>query len=138
MDILTLFGLSLGLGVVFYVMQQGEITALLFNLNAFLLVFGGTFASTMITYPWNILKRVPRAVFFIVTPPKLKKTNQLIEQIVNLQALAYANGIDSLSDEVGKINDKFISTGIRMIIEDQSVESIKENLNNEIIVAYSR
>lgn len=133
MDLLTLSGLILGLGVVYYVMVQGEITALLFNFNAFLLVFGGTFASTMITYPWSILSRVPRALSFMIRPPKTKPVAQVIEQMINLQILVHSSGIDALTDELENINDEFMRTGVRMIIEDQDTESISENLSNELM-----
>ena len=132
MDLLTVFGLLLGLGVVYYVMLQGEITALLFNFDAFLLVFGGTFASTMITYPWDLLKKIPRAVLLTFFPQKQKGFPQLIEQMVSLQTTILSRGIDGLSNEMENIDDKFLKSGIRMLIEDQSPETIKENLNNEI------
>ncbi len=132
MDILTIIGFLLGVGVIYYVMLQGEITALLFNFNAFLLVFGGTFASTMITYPWSLLRRIPISVIFIFRPQKTQTSKELIEQMVNLQFLVHSNGIDALSDELNKIDNKFLATGLRMILEDQDVKSIKENLSNEL------
>jgi chemotaxis protein MotA len=138
MDVLTLFGLIMGFGVVYYVMLQGQITALLFNINAFFLVFGGTLASTLITYPWDVLKHVPRALLFVISPPKQNAPYQLIQQMVDLQTVATGQGIDGLSTETENINDRFLRSGIRMLIEDQDEESIRENLDNEIVATRQR
>jgi chemotaxis protein MotA len=138
MDILTLLGLALGFGVVYYVMLQGQITALLFNVNAFFLVFGGTFASTLITYPWDVLRYVPRALLFIFSPPKQRSASRSIQQMVSLQTLAVGQGIDGLSNEIEKIDDRFLKSGIRMLIEDQDEGSIRENLDNELIATRQR
>jgi len=117
MDILTLTGLILGMGVVYYVMLHGKITALLFNFDAFLLVFGGTFASTMVTYHWDVMRRVPRALLFIFFPPKRKSISQVIEQLIKFQTLALSQGIDALAEEMGRIDDEFLKSGIKMLIE---------------------
>jgi len=132
MDILTILGLVMGLGVVYYVMVQGEITALLFNINAFLLVFGGTLASTMITYPWSVLKRLPRAMFFVLRPPKSKDISEVINKLVNIQTVSQSRGVDAISDELSTVDDSFMITGLRMLMEDQPPEVIRENLDNEL------
>lgn len=138
MDVLTFLGLAMGLGVVYYVMLQGQITALLINLNAFLLVFGGTFASTLITYPWNVIKRVPKAMMFVFKPPKQRSISDLIDRLVQMQTNVFSNGIDSLSNEIERIDDKFIRSGIRMLLEDQDAGTIEDNMNNELIATRQR
>lgn len=138
MDFLTLIGLVLGFGVVWYVMAQGEITALLFNVNAFVLVFGGTIASTLITYPWQVMNLVPRAVLFVLFPPKRPPITQVIENMVNLQTIALAQGIDGLSGETENMEDDFLKTGIRMLMEDQDADSINENMYNELMAIRQR
>ena len=138
MDILTLTGLILGMGVVYYVMLHGKITALLFNFDAFLLVFGGTFASTMVTYHWDVMRRVPRALLFIFFPPKRKSISQVIEQLIKFQTLALSQGIDALAEEMGRIDDEFLKSGIKMLIEGQGKETIRENMSNELIAIRQR
>lgn len=138
MDILTISGLILGVGAVYYVMLQGEITALLLNINAFILVFGGTLASTMITYPLEVMRKVPRVMLFVFKPQKRKETSEVITQIVDLQSIVFARGIDALSIESENIDDDFLRTGIRMLIEDQNVENIRENMSNELMATRQR
>lgn len=138
MDLLTLIGLALGLGVVYYVMLQGKITALLLNFNAFLLVFGGTFASTLISNPWKIIRRIPRAFLFMFFPPKQKPLLSLINQIIDLQNRALSGGIDILSEDLEKIDDKFLVSGIKMLLEGHPGEVIRENLEDEIIATRRR
>ena len=66
MDLMTILGLVMGCGAVYYVMARGQITSLLFNLSAAILVFGGTFASTLITYPFRIIRQAPRALKLVL------------------------------------------------------------------------
>ncbi|MBN2408006.1 MAG: MotA/TolQ/ExbB proton channel family protein [Elusimicrobia bacterium] len=138
MDVLTILGFLLGFGVVYYVMVQGEITALLFNFTAFLLVFGGTIASTMITYPFEVMRKVPRAMLFIFSPPKQRRIAKVIDELMDLQAVYLSQGLDGLIEEMDKIDDEFLKAGIRMVVEDQSEEDIGANMNNELVAIRQR
>ena len=132
MDFLTILGLFSGIGVVYYVMARGEITALLFNLDAFLLVFGGTFASTIITYPWSIMKMTPAAALLMFRPPKRIKPKDLIERMVALQNINISRGVDVLLNEMNDKDDSFLKYGVRMLVEDNSSQEINENMSNEL------
>ncbi|HOW29047.1 MAG TPA: MotA/TolQ/ExbB proton channel family protein [Elusimicrobiota bacterium] len=132
MDFLTLIGLGIGASAVYYVMKTSGIQELLYNMQAFVLVFGGTFASTIMTYPWAILKRVPRATLLIFFPPKTKSPKETIEEIVHLSEIVKRAGIDSLEMEYDRITDRFLLDGLKMIVNGLSPDLIRENLEKEI------
>ena len=48
MDLMTLFGGIIGLGVIFFVLNAGGMLRFLLNWEAIVLIFGGTLGSVMI------------------------------------------------------------------------------------------
>src|SRR3989339_428180 len=132
MDILTLLGLSLGLGIVYYVMSRGQIVELLFNLDAAILVFGGTFAAIIITYPWKIIRRVSTAGFRIFFPPRRENPALLLQNMTALAEITVRSGAVGLSTEVEKQKDAFLKKGLTMIIENYDERVIRDVLEGEI------
>jgi chemotaxis protein MotA len=132
MDLMTVSGLLLGAGCVYYVMSQSGIAALLINVNAFVLVFGGTFACMLITYPWSVLRRVPHALRMIFFPPKTEDPSVIINNMVRLAELSKRGGIDALENEMNLVRERFLADGLRMVVNGIPPELIRENLEKEI------
>ncbi len=138
MDLMTVIGLVLGIGAVYYVMIQGQITALLFNINAAILVFGGTFASTLITYPFKLIKQAPKALKIVFFPSQRYSPSQVIRTLVRLTEMAKRSGIGSLKNEIPSIKDDFLADGIQMLLDNLDQEIIRENLEKEIVFTRKR
>jgi len=138
MDLMTILGLIMGCGAVYYVMARGQITALLFNLSAAILVFGGTFASTLITYPFKIIKQVPKALRLVIFPSKRYTASEAIETLVRLAEVARRGGIGVLANEIHNLRDNFLIDGIQMLLDNLDPELIRENLEKEIIFTRRR
>ncbi len=117
---------------VFYVMHTGGVTDLLLNREAFILVFGGTFFCILISYPWRLLKKIPRGVLMMLFPPKTYDPETLIPIIVGLSEKAKREGLSSLQEELLKIDEVFLRDGIQMVIDRVNPEVLRENLNKEI------
>jgi len=133
MDLMTIAGLAIGLGAVYFVMAQGQIVNLLFNYTAAILVFGGTFGATLITYPWEIIKQVPKVLTMIVFPRKRTPEETLVKTMISLAERAKRDGIDSLREELDGLGDNFLTSGIQMLIDGLTPEIVRENLEKEII-----
>lgn len=134
MDILTILGLLLGFGAVYTVMYLGGILHLLYNPVAALLVFGGTFASTLISVPWSQLKQALKASTFILFPRRYRQQPEvIINTLLQLCEKAKRNGIDSLQEDIPKMNDRFLSDGIQMLIDGLPADLIRDNLETEIV-----
>jgi len=138
MDFMTILGLLLGCGAVYYVMAQGQITSLLFNLSAAILVFGGTIASTLISYPFKIIKQAPKAVKLVMFPSKRYTASEAIDTLVRLATVAKMGGIAVLANEIHNLRDNFLIDGIQMIIDNLDPEMIRENLEKEIVFTRRR
>ena len=134
MDFLTVIGLLLGAGSVYFVMHQGGIVNLLFSPISAVLVFGGTFASTLISVPWSQLKQALKASSFILFPKKYRQQPEvIINTMLRLCEKSKRGGIDSLQDDIQKIDDRFLTEGLQMLIDGLPADLIRDNLETEIV-----
>lgn len=138
MDLMTFLGLAVGFAAVYYVMQVGGILDLLFNLPAAVLVFGGTLGAAMVTYPWGILKRAPKALLLMIFPPRRFSPQSYISLLVSLAEKSKREGVDALIEDLPKIRDPFLVEGLRMVLDGLDPEIVRENLNKEIIFLRKR
>jgi chemotaxis protein MotA len=132
MDFMTIIGFIGAIVSVFYVMKLGGVTDLLLNQEAFILVFGGTFFCILISYPWRLLKKVPKGVWMMLFPPKSYDPERLIPVIVGLAEKAKRDGISSLQEELLRIDEVFLRDGVQMVIDRVNPDALRENLNKEI------
>ncbi len=132
LDLLTLFGFSLGLGAVYLVMYWGGTSHLLWNRDAAVLVFGGTFASMLISSQLETVLRLPRALVIVLFKKKTYEPQEIIGMMVNFAEKALRTGVDSLGEDVEGIKDRFLADGIGMVIDGLSPEIVRENLLKEI------
>jgi chemotaxis protein MotA len=132
-----ILGLGVGLLSVYYVMAKAGLLGLLFNLEAFILVFGGTVGSTIITYPLRILINALRAVLVTLFGVKRYRPQNVIRTIVNLAERVRTEGIFGIQNQLNTM-DKFLRDGLQMIIDGIDPEVIRENLEKEIVFTRKR
>jgi chemotaxis protein MotA len=106
------------------------------NLNAMMIVFGGTFFATLLAFP---LKKM------IITMQLLKKSfhtreeiNWSIQTIVNLARINKRNGILSLEKEGNNLPAGLIKTGIELISYQFIRGNVEEILRKEALSNYSQ
>lgn len=138
MDFMTILGLLIGGSAMYYVMWTGDVVHLLFNSEAAILVFGGTLGCTLMTYPWKIVKVVPRAVLMMIIPPKRSAPDDAIQQVVALAEKAKRSGIESLQDEVAALKNPFLKDCMQMVIDGLDAETIHEKLEKELAIVRRR
>lgn len=131
MDLSTVLGLALGVGCVWYAMAAGDIMGLLWDLPSFILVVGGTIASTMMTFPFDVMKDVPRSFALTFFPQKRLSTDRIISRLCELAELVKARGVDALSENTAK-DDKFIRSGVKLILSEWEEDAIKESLEKDM------
>jgi chemotaxis protein MotA len=137
-DFTTIIGLIAGLGAILLIMTKGGLTSLLFNPWAAILVFGGTIASILITYPFHILKRAVKAIKVVFLTPHKEDPTAIIETLVSLAEKSKAEGIASLQDEIANLNDNFMRTSIQMVVDSVDPDLIRSSLENEVLFIRKR
>lgn len=136
MDFATLAGLTIGITVVSLAILTGSDFTIFVNLPGLLIVFGGTFAATMIKFPL--------AGFFISMPVGFKAafTNEkdsprdYIEQAIKLCKRARKSGLPSI--ERVKLNNQFFKKGVQMCADGRDLEYIRKVLTQEMALSIQR
>jgi len=132
-----IFGLGIGVLSVYYVMSKAGLLGLLINVEAFILVFGGTIGSTVITYPFRILINSLRAVLVTLFGIRRYRPQNVISTIVNLAERTRTEGVVGIQNQLNTV-DKFLRDGLQMIIDGMDAEVIRENLEKEIVFTRKR
>jgi chemotaxis protein MotA len=119
---------------VLYVLSAGNIIHMLFNPLALIIVFGGTFSATLIAYPWVVVREVLPSLRILFFPSKHtdKDMEAQIDYLTSLAERARRDGIETLQSEIGKIDNKFLSHGLQMLVDGLEKDVIKDNLDREI------
>jgi chemotaxis protein MotA len=138
MDLMTILGVAVGLGVVLFVLSIGQMTHFLLNTEAIVLIFGGTLGSVMISYPWSALRHVPRAVWMMLIPPKRPAPDLLIRMFVRLAETIRREGTDVLTAEMNRLPHPFMADCLQMIVDGLDGEVIRERCERDILATRHR
>jgi chemotaxis protein MotA len=135
---MTVLGLLCGGGAIFYVLHHGDMLHLIVNLEAFILIFGGTAGSVFISYPWKVLKTVPRALVMVLIPPRKSSYTEIILDFVRLAEKARRDGLDSLQTELGASKHFFLKDGLQMVLDGMDTETVRDRLERDILLTRQR
>ena len=138
MDLMTVLGLVVGVGAIYIVMLHGEVVYLLVNLDAAILVFGGTLGSTLIAFPFRSIKQIPRAIKLIFFPPPKIDIDSLVKELISVSATAKRGGFMALASASPSIKDSFFLTNIKKIADGVEKDIIIENMRQEIFSVAQR
>jgi chemotaxis protein MotA len=88
----------------------------------------------LIAYPWAVIKEIAPSMRVLLYPSKHsdKDMEESIDYLSTLAEKARREGIESLSGELPKINDKFLAHGVQMLVDGLDRDVIKDNLSREI------
>jgi chemotaxis protein MotA len=131
MDIATIIGLALGLGVIFFpIWQSGTLSAFV-DMPSIYCTGGGMLCATMIHFSlpqflglFGIIKKT-----FVVRIPS---PQELIQNMVNYAAISRRDGALALEEQIRKANNKFLAKGLQMLVDGMEEESARDLLSLEI------
>jgi len=138
MDLMTIIGTLTGLGVVVFILAVGGMAKYLLNVEAIILIFGGTLGSVMISFPWSALKQGPNAIKMMVFPPKRPQPLTLIQRFVRLAEKARREGVDSLAPEMGGLPHPFMSDCIQMLLDGLDRDTIIDRCDRDLMATRHR
>jgi chemotaxis protein MotA len=99
--------------------------------SALLIVFGGTFAATAVSYPWPRLKRIPDGLKLVFRPIE-ENPHQLLEDIVEFAIVARREGVLALENVASKHPNRFLRDGLQMVIDGTDADLNRQILEVEI------
>ncbi len=122
----TALGLLLGAVIVIAgALLTAESPTDLFDLTSLLIVLGGTVAATLISYPLREVLRVFK-VFLIVLRNENLYAREDMDEIVRVSRQYFQGQLTALDDELDKLKNPFLRTGVQLVIDGAPVEDIVE------------
>lgn len=132
MDILSLFGLVLGVAAILVgqYLEGGSLGTLL-NGPAVLIVLGGTFGAVMLQSPLRTFLRGMRMSAWIFFPPRLQ-TESAIEKLVSWSNIARKEGLLGLENVEEREVDPFTRKGLQLLVDGSEPDNIRNIMEVEI------
>ncbi|OGR57694.1 MAG: hypothetical protein A2X34_00165 [Elusimicrobia bacterium GWC2_51_8] len=134
MDIATISGIIVFLGFVFGAIYMGEGMGgfkPFMNLEAFLVVMGGTFCAILVNYPMSAIIGVGRVLKQVLTS-KGEDTSRLVSTFVMLSQKAKKDGFLALEGDVKALDNDFLKRGVQLVIDGADHEFIRNMLETEL------
>jgi len=124
-----IFGIvAVGAGMVL----KGVSLITLVNPAALLIIFLGTIASVTVAFPGKELKRVPKLFGVLFRERKMMDLKELIPLFTEWASLARKEGILFLESRIDEIEDPFLKNGMKLVIDGQSPEFIRDVMNEQL------
>ena len=137
MDIASLIGIVLAFGAVLVsaLLEHTDLSILLRQYSAFILVFFGTLGAVMLSFPLktfiNGFKLGIQSVFF----EKNFGERNMITQLVTFAEKARREGLLALENESNELDDEFMRKGIQLVIDGRDADIIRRILETEVSLA---
>ncbi len=135
MELGTPVGLVVGFGalLVAAVLEGGEISSFLQG-TAALIVFGGTFGATLVSFPLKRVALLPRLILeaFFEKSALAGAPAEIVERFVQLAQVARREGLLALEEEAGKVDDPFLKKGLLLVVDGIDAEVIETVLTTDI------
>ena len=140
MDFATILGLLGGVTVVIFAIGEDGNFAQFVNVQGFIIVLGGTFASTMVKFPiQNFFKAIPVGLKAVVTNTKISPVD-LINQAIELSDTCRRDTrkLLAVEEHLKQIKDPFFKKGLQMCADGRDSNYIRDFLNAEMDLSIVR
>ncbi|MBI2877585.1 MAG: flagellar motor protein [Candidatus Tectomicrobia bacterium] len=131
MDKTTLIGLFLGFAAIIggQVLEGGHIGSIL-QPTAALIVLGGTFGATLLSYPMGDILRSFKMALTVFKEPR-DDPEKILDQIVDFANLARRDGLIALDKKADEIDNALMSQGLRYMIDGVDPPLVRAMLEND-------
>ncbi|MGZ9586680.1 flagellar motor stator protein MotA [Paenibacillus marinisediminis] len=130
----TLIGIVLGLASLLLGMyfKGAPLINLVNNPAAYIIIFGGTAASLFVAFPLKELKKLPQLFKMLFVKQQLVDRVQLIQLFMEWASITRREGLLALESRIDEIEDEFLRGGMRMIIDGNEQEFVRDVLLEDI------
>ncbi|MGA2392269.1 MAG: MotA/TolQ/ExbB proton channel family protein [Candidatus Lustribacter sp.] len=115
-----------------------DVTILFKRYEAFILVFGGTIAATMISFPMKTFTRGIRTAFAMAFTEPQYHEHEIIANLVTFAEKARREGLLALENEAAELDDEFMRKGIQLVIDGRDADIIRKILETEVLFVQER
>ena len=111
---------------------EGVHISALIQPTAALIVLGGTFGATFVSFPLPAIINALKGVKVVFLPTKVDH-EQVVKDIINYATKARRNGLISLEQEAQSVRDPFIKKGISLVVDGIDPQKLRETLEADIM-----
>lgn len=135
MDLTTIIGILAGIAALIggFLWEGGELGGLFVG-TAALIVFGGTFAAVIVSFPWSRLRTVPAALKFAFMRPR-DNMEQLIEDVAALASESRRHGVLAIEKKAAAHPNPFLREGLLIVVDGTDPELVKQIMELEMDAA---
>ena len=130
MDVSTLIGFILAIGLCVWGIGPSKLGNFV-DMQSLAIVVGGTIAAIVASYPFRLLKDVPKH-FAVLVRGKKYNIPKLVDQMVDLAMLARQSGLLALEEKAEEIKEPFFKQSILMIVDASDAEKVREMLEKQM------
>ncbi|WP_128895530.1 flagellar motor stator protein MotA [Longirhabdus pacifica] len=117
---------------------KGVELSALFNGAAFTIIFGGTVAAIFMAFPTAELKRIPKLFKIIFKKQEHMSKAEIITLFVGWSNLVRREGLLALDSKLEEVDDPFLVEGLKLILDGNDQEFVKDLLLEEIHLVQER
>lgn len=134
MDISTVLGIAAGFTLIFLAIGGGGGKVVdFFDISAVLIVVGGTISATIISNPFDKVKKTISVIMIGIKAKKKLDISDRIKEIISLAHVARKNGLLALEAFAEECESKFFEKALLLIVDGGDPARVKEILEMEII-----
>lgn len=117
--------------VLFTNYSEGDPLGALLNVEAAVIVLGGSFMAILGQFHLNGIVHGVKGLRWLVKPPQQNQL-QLVENFVDWSKLVRKQGLLSLEDSLEEVEDPFLRDGLQMVVDGLEVETVRALLDTRI------
>lgn len=135
----TYLGIMLGVAAVISgLLLKGASLSVLVNPAAILIIFVGTAATLFIGFPMSELRKFPQLLKIAFTKQQLLSKRKVVRMFVEWASVSRREGLLALESKIDEIDDSFLKSGIRMIIDGNDHDFVKDVLLEDVSATQER
>lgn len=130
MDVSSLVGMLMALALIVWgigVQKLGNF----WDMQSLAIVVGGAIAAIIASYPFRILKDVPKHFMILFRGGKYN-IPKLVDQMVDLAMLARQSGLLALEEKAEEIKDPFLKQSVLMIVDANDPDKVRSMLEKQM------
>lgn len=132
MDFGIALGVILGVGLIYLgIFLNGGGLGVFLNLPSFLIVLGGTVASTLINFKFEQVKGVLKLLWIALTGQGTSPS-EAIRLLVGFAEKARREGLLAMEEEAEELEDHFLKKGIRLVVDGTDPETVRQIMDIEL------
>ena len=137
MDLASILGLVLCFGLIIYGIINGEsgidFSAIsnFIDLSSVYITIGGSISCMMASYELKEFLSNLKSFALIFKSPKVN-TQEIIQKIIDLSNVARKEGLLSLEEAAGDLDDEFLKKGILLIVDGTDPELVRAIMETEL------